>query len=332
MRTVVASLVILGLAALALPEHAVAGDGIGRRRQAFCRGGEPGRSARPLGDRGCACAHVRRFHERGQGWALLRHYLDRDGVPSHHRHARHWFFDRWPCASNVERPVFEGLVCPGTDRPFTECPIAEAALDTEGAAAIDPATLAPEARLTLAMERFRHGAFEDAATDFGAVESATPDDARAVLGLLMCAVMQSDHGAAARRLRRLHELGRVSGRDRLLLDECFAEPKRFLSARDGLAAYGRWHFQDAETLVVAAWTHAVTGDRDAARKELRAALRFRPDHPVALRLRATLDEEPVSATTPNSRAQPGASPRTRAEAGIPEDRNTSASAPPRRES
>lgn len=304
MRAFLGLAVLFAGLAFVAPRPALAGDGYGYGWGERYRGCSA-RYRRYVRTRSCTCRHEMRFVARGQSWVLLRRYLDRIRISPRHVHPRRYFFDRWHCALGHDRPVFAGRTCPGEDFPHTECPIAQAALELEAphpdaaeAARIDAATLDLEDRLALGMERFFRGAYEKAATDFEVVCAERAADARARTGLLLCAIMQSDSDAAVAALRHLHELGEVSGRDRLVLDASFEDPSRFLTVRDALDTATRYHFDRVEPLVVAAWVHAVTGETATARGQLRAALRFAPDHAVANTLLETLDEPRPEPSTP----------------------------------
>lgn len=282
----------------------------------------------PVGPRGChrwsryararhhQCRHHLRFHARGSSWQLLRRYVSRIEISNVHRHPRHYWFRRWDCglAGRDTHGLWGGHRCIGHDYRANECALTQIALGLEGAPTVDFDALGYEARLERTMERFFRGRYEEARAGFASLVETRTADARARYGLLLCALVRKDHTAAARQLHRLHEQGEVSGADRLVLDSCFVDPDRFASLRDGLAAYGRYHFHDSETLVVAAWASAVTGETETARRQIRSALRFAPKHPVGRHLRKTLDEEPAPAVEPKpvpvtpERAKPAAPP------------------------
>ena len=246
--------------------------------------------------------HAYRFHARGQGWALLRRHMVRLRIAPTHSHPRSYFFRRWPCWRNSGPLQWGGRTCIGHDFPATECPLVASALDDAESGAESPTR--PE-RMLRAMERFYRGAWDGAAADFEKAASEDEKDARPLWGLALCRIMRHQWSDAVEAMSRLVDLNAFDVSDRLDLEGSWDEPDRLTDLRRALVDLTRWSFHEVDAQIVAAWVHAATGDTKAARRHVRAALRFAPDHAVARHLKEGLAGKPPPkpASPPESRKE-----------------------------
>jgi tetratricopeptide (TPR) repeat protein len=171
----------------------------------------------------------------------------------------------------------------GPDRGPEACPLVEP-LALSASVAPDLTDLLAEG-----LERIHRGDLDRARALFERASVLDARDARARYGLLLSHALSREWRAAVLDLGALLDLEPDAALETLEVAEVFESPEAFLASRDGLAAWTRWHFHEVDAQIVAAWLGAATGERDGARRHLRSALRFAPDHPVATRLAARLD-------------------------------------------
>lgn len=281
-RGLLAAAVFLAALTFALPTQAHDGWGgaYGRRGRVVRGCGCGDRYARSYG---CDALHRARFIARGHGWQLLRRGLYRDVVRTTHRHPSYHYLRRWPYASHDTGYGWGGRICAGADFGPQDCDIVNAALD-ETERLTDPDDL-----LGRGTERLFYGKAELAAADLRAVLAARPDDARARYGLALASALAHDWDDSAENLRRLADQGELRAEDRLAEGELFDDESALGTLRQGLVAWTQYHFMDVDAQVTAAWLLLASGQEAQARGHVRSALRFAPEDPAALRLKAALD-------------------------------------------
>ncbi|MDA1193818.1 MAG: hypothetical protein O2894_01400 [Planctomycetota bacterium] len=216
-------------------------------------------------------------------WAEMRSGLYDGRTAIRLRYVRNYFLRRFPFAVTEGAAIEEvanvdALLVVG-DPEQSERP-----LDTAG-------------RLDRGTARVHVGAYNEARADFEAVLADTPADARARLGLVLCATVRADWTTASRELDTLAEAGELQAEDRFDPESIFADPAKLKSMSDGLVSTAGYRPSSARAHVVTAWLLAGRGDEAGARRFARMARRAGSPTPAleVLEQNLGLAERPAAA-------------------------------------